>query len=439
VQPPEGCDDGNSQTGDGCSPSCRRIVEVVARGYFTCARLDNGALKCWGENGSGQLGQGDAQNRGDAPNELGTYLPVIDLGSGRRAVRVAAGHYHVCAILDDGAMKCWGGNSHGELGLGDKANRGARPGEMGDRLPALNLGTGRTARSMALGYDHTCAMLDNGAVKCWGNNIGGQLGLGDTLARGDEPGEMGDALSTVDLGTGRTAQWIVAHNFHTCALLDNDTLKCWGDNSSGQLGLGDNYTRGATPNSMGDGLPAVDLGTNRTAKSVTLGWSDACALLDDDSVKCWGSNGWGQHGQGDKVLFRGNKPGQMGDQLPIVRFATGRKVKSISAGWSHVCAEFDDGAIQCWGANIYGQLGLGDKAHRGDDAGETPDQLPDVPLGTGRKSKSFVAGYNHVCVIFEDDTLKCWGQSGAHGYANQLDRGDDPNELGDNLPTVLLP
>jgi len=439
VEPPEGCDDGNNQTGDGCSPSCRRIVEVMAKGYFTCIRLDNGAMKCWGDNGAGQLGQGDTMIRGDARNQLGAFLPAIDLGAGRSAVQAAVGHQHVCVILDDGSLKCWGGNEHGELGLGDTANRGAKPGEMGERLPAVNLGTGRTARSLSLGFDHTCAVLDNGTIKCWGNNTGGQLGLGDTKVRGDEPGEMGDALPVVDLGTGRTAKWLVAHNFHTCALLDNDTLKCWGGNSSGQLGLGDNYTRGATPGSMGDGLPAVDLGTNRKAKSVTLGWSDACALLDDDSVKCWGYNYWGQHGQGDKMTFRGNMPGQMGDALPSVRFAGGRKAISISAGWAHVCAELDDGAIQCWGANLYGQLGIGDKASRGDDPGETPDQMPDIPLGTGKKTKSFVAGYNHVCVLFQDDTLKCWGQAGARTLGDEADRGDEPNELGDNLPTALLP
>jgi cysteine-rich repeat protein len=439
VQAKEGCDDANSQTGDGCSADCRRVVELAAAGYFTCARLDDGALKCWGENDSGQLGQGDTQARGGGPDELGTNLPRIELGSGRHALRVAAGHYHVCAILDDGSLKCWGRNEDGQLGLGDTANRGTKPGEMSDQLPTVNLGTGRTVRSVALGIGHSCAVLDNGRVKCWGNNTSGQLGLGDVSARGDQPGEMGDALPTVDLGTGRTAQWVAAYNEHTCALLDDDTLKCWGQNVLGQLGLGDQSNRGSAPGTMGDQLPSVDLGTNRTAKAVALGWFVSCALLDDESVKCWGYNYWGQNGQGDNVPARGYMPGQMGDQLPAVRFAGGRTARSISAGWSHVCAELNDGAIQCWGANLYGQLGLGDDASRGDDPGETPNQLPDIPLGMGNRVKSFVAGYNHVCVLLQDDAMKCWGQRGAWAYGDTLDRGDEPGELGDALPTVLLP
>ena len=102
-------------------------------------------------------------------------------------------------------------------------------------------------------------MLDNSSIKCWGLNDSGQLGLGDTNKRGDEPNEMADYLPAVDLGSGKTARAITAGDSHTCAVLDNASLKCWGKNDSGQLGLGHTNNRGDEPNQMGDILPAIGL------------------------------------------------------------------------------------------------------------------------------------------------------------------------------------
>ncbi|SVD95106.1 uncharacterized protein METZ01_LOCUS447960, partial [marine metagenome] len=113
------------------------------------------------------------------------------------------------------------------------------------------------------GSAFSCFMLDNGSVKCWGKNNLGQLGQGNTNTRGDNSSEMGDNLTAIDLGTGRTATAIAAGNHHTCAILDNASIKCWGSNASGQLGLGDTSTRGDGSGEMGDSLTAVDLGTER--------------------------------------------------------------------------------------------------------------------------------------------------------------------------------
>src|SRR5690606_33412298 len=128
--------------------------------------------------------------------------------------------------------------SSGKLGLGDTANRGDGPGEMGDALPAVQVGTGHTATQITVGGGHSCARLDDATVKCWGYNFGGRLGLGDGANRGDGPGEMGDALPALQLGTGRTATQITAGG-HTCARLDDATVKCWGPNPAGVLGQGD--------------------------------------------------------------------------------------------------------------------------------------------------------------------------------------------------------
>jgi alpha-tubulin suppressor-like RCC1 family protein len=146
-------------------------------------------------------------------------------------------------------VKCWGWNEYDNLGLGDRENRGDDADEMGDNLPAVDLGTGRTAKAISVGSTHTCAILDDGTVKCFGYNAWGHLGLGDTEGRGNSASDMGDNLPTVDLGTGRTAMTISAGNGRTCALLDDDSVKCWG------RGIGD------SANEMGNNLPVQKFGT----------------------------------------------------------------------------------------------------------------------------------------------------------------------------------
>lgn len=146
------------------------------------------------------------------------------------------------------------------LGLGDSDSRGDGLLEMGDNLPVVDLGTNRTGLKIAVGFSHTCALLDNGSVKCWGFNNGGQLGLGDDpFPRGDELGEMGDDLPEVGLGASRSAIGIASGDYHVCATLDDLTVKCWGRNEAGQLGLGDVLGRGDDAGEMDDNLPVVDI------------------------------------------------------------------------------------------------------------------------------------------------------------------------------------
>lgn len=122
------------------------------------------------------------------------------------------------------------------------------------------MGQGRTAAEISSGTEHTCARLDDGRTKCWGANGTGELGIGDANNRGDGPGEMGNALPAINLGTGLQAVELVTGELHSCARLDNDAIKCWGFNSAGQLGIGDAVARGALASDMGDALPAVNLG-----------------------------------------------------------------------------------------------------------------------------------------------------------------------------------
>lgn len=143
----------------------------------------------------GQIGIGTPENWGDVPEEVGDALPVVNLGTNLVATQISAGRLHTCAVVDDGRVKCWGNGQ--ALGLGGIADRGSQAGEMGDALPFVEVGASATA--VSAGGAHSCAILENGSVKCWGNNGDGRLGLGDTNTRGDEPGEMGDNLPSVKL------------------------------------------------------------------------------------------------------------------------------------------------------------------------------------------------------------------------------------------------
>ena len=351
-------------------------------------------------------------------SEMGDNLPPVELGSGRTVVEVVAGTDHTCARLDNGQVKCWGANGTGQLGLGDINRRGDGLNamfetEMGDNLPPVNLGNGRTAVELVAGGSHTCARLDNGAVKCWGRNNSGELGLGDPDNRGELGGtdpnnpayEMGDNLPPVELGSGRTAVELVAGGGHTCARLDNGRVKCWGSNSFGKLGLGNTDNRGDGLNAMGetemgDNLPPVELGTAGFFGSLTVLQLDAgadhtCARLADpifagqDQVKCWGLNAFGQLGLGD-IDSRGNVANEMSDNLLPVNLGNGRTAVEVVAGGNHTCARLDNGAVKCWGRNNSGQLGLGDPDNRGELGGTDPnnpayemgDNLPPVDLGS---------------------------------------------------------
>jgi len=164
-------------------------------------------------------------------------------------------------LLDNLTVKCWGYGAVGAIGSGSTASRGDNAGEMGDALTPVDLGSGRTATMIAVGSNHSCALLDNATVKCWGRSNSGQLGYNDTVTRGDGAGEMGNALPAISFAAGRNATTIAAGANHTCALLDNAQVVCWGDNAYGQLGQGnmDNIGDGVGPTIAA--TPTIDVGT----------------------------------------------------------------------------------------------------------------------------------------------------------------------------------
>lgn len=184
----------------------------------------------WGRNCNGQGGFGDIETYGDDPEDMGDNLPFVDLGAGRNATALTAGEAHTCALLDDGSVKCWGKGFFGQTGLEQWHSVGQAPGQMGDSLLPLDLGTSTAAAapsgarrslrglqtgaaaaaavavdSVSAGGQRSCAIVDGGSVKCWGNAFAGALGLGDETDRGGRLGQMGDSLPLLSLGTGKVA------------------------------------------------------------------------------------------------------------------------------------------------------------------------------------------------------------------------------------------
>ncbi|MBI3776967.1 MAG: Ig-like domain-containing protein [Gammaproteobacteria bacterium] len=365
-------------------------LALHSNGGHTCARLrSTGALKCWGANDLGQLGLGDTQSRGDTINEMGTKLLPVNLGIGRSVVQVVAGSGHTCARLDNLQVKCWGINTSGQLGLDSQVSKGAQLLDMGESLLAVNLGAGRYALELVAGFAHTCARLDNGRVKCWGSGLA--LGLGDAESRGDNP-------------TGPTS-----------------------------------------PSEMGDALPYVVLGTNQQGKNLNAvalyaGAYHTCARLDEDAkVKCWGWNNDGQLGLGNTETH-GTGPLQMGDYLPALDFGSYRFALQLSLGDAHSCAVLDNWNVKCWGLGIHGQLGLGSAASLGGSPQQMGNYLPVVNLGMNRTAPEISAGAEHTCARLDDGRTKCWGNNGAGqlGIGDANDRGTNPAEMGDILPFVNL-
>lgn len=420
----------------------RLDAQVIAvGGSHTGAILADGTVKVWGFNSDGQLGQGHSGSQGDDTKEMGDNLPPVSLGSGRTATSIACGKSHTAVILDNGTVKAWGHNGFGQLGLGNNTTLGDQAGEMGDALPTVDLGTGRTATAIACGQFVTAVILDNGTVKIWGANSSGQLGQGNTTSLGGSTGEMGDDLLAVNLGAGRTATAIACGNNHTAVVLDNGAIKVWGRNSYGQLGQGHTDILGDEADEMGDFLATVNLGSGRTAIAIDCGEGHTAVILDNGTVKVWGKNTNGELGLGHTNDL-GDGSNEMGEFLTTVDLGSGRTATAITCGEGYTAVMLDNGEVKVWGYNAYGQLGQGHTNNLGDGASEMGNNLIAVDLGTGLTGDQLAHGnYSlHTAVRLNNGKIKVWGLNGngqlGQGHTNNL--GDDSNEMGNVLAVVNL-
>jgi len=287
----------------------------------------------------------------------------------RNTKMLAVGDSHSCALLDNGSVQCWGSGSNGELGN-----------ESNDSSPTIPVDVSKinSASVISSGNDQSCAVLNDGKVMCWGRGTYGKLGNGLTSDQ-NVPVFVSGISSATSVSVGDN---------HACALLDNGSIQCWGRGYSGQLGNG---------LSIDQSIPVFVSDINN-AKAVSAGGGHTCALLTDGALKCWGRNLEGQLGLG-KYSSSTNTPVSV-DGILVDGF---NNIKQISTGYSHTCVVLANGSVECWGWNYRGQVGFTQNINN---------------------ATAVAAGYTHTCAVLSDGSIMCWGY-GVHG---QLGNGSDESE-----------
>jgi len=309
-------------------------------------------------------------------------------GSSRTVSAIVAGDIHTCALLSDGTVKCWGQGSLGRLGSGATAD---------SPIPVTVTGIS-SATAIAAGGAHTCAVLSGGTVRCWGDNEVGQLGNGTQGEYSAAPVKVIGVSNATAIGVGL---------IHTCALTVDGEIKCWGTNQNGLLGVG--IIGGIVP------TPVTVQGISH-AIAIAVGGGHNCALNSDGTVKCWGRL---------KYVNANEKERPEDSSTPFAVPGLSKAI-AISAGSRHTCALISDGTVKCWGRNDYGQLGNGTTTH---------SLIPVAVIGISN-AKAVATGSVHTCALISDGTVKCWGIKGHGILGNTTNEG--PQACG-NSPCSTTP
>ncbi len=345
--------DGSTRSGDGLGSPGPDSVTPDGNGAFTMNYQLSGTLP----EGGTYFGQ-EGDYTASVIDASGTILAETTFSDG-------LGGFHSCIVTPSGGVKCWGFNDRGRLGDGTVINRAT---------PVDVFGLSSGVIQISLGAHHTCAVTSGGGAKCWGFNLFGQVGDGSPQA----------AFSKIPvdvLGLTAGISQISAGTFHTCALTTAGGVKCWGENSQGQLGDGTTTMR----------LTPVDvIGLNSGVVQISAGMSHTCALLATGDVKCWGFNGSGGLGNGTKTSSL------------IAVDVTGLSAPAIqiSAGGHYTCAVITGGGAKCWGANGNGNLGDGTGTNR---------TMPVDVIGLTSGVAQISAGFAYTCAVTTAGGVKCWG------------------------------
>ena len=336
--------------------------QVTSNNSQTCVVLNSGSINCWGNNSSGQLGNGTYDN---------SLAPVAVSGI-TNATAITSGDSSTCALLADATVRCWGTNGDLDLGVPDISN---------SNVPVQPTGLTNVVQISGSDYGY-CALIAGGTVKCWGANSSDQFNQG----------------SSDDVGTPATVPGlenvvkVQSAPDNVCALIADGSVKCSGTNSDGEIGTG----------STSGNLPPTQVSAVSSAVDIAAGNEFACALISDGTVKCWGEN--------DDNELGNNLPDVEEDATPkAVTGLTG--AVAIASTYSSTCALIADRSLRCWGANYSGQLGDGTTVER---------YVPVAPIGVGSVQSLFTVGEDTACVIVTGGELVCWGANynGQMGDAN---------------------
>ena len=345
----------------------------------TCAVTSAGGVQCWGNNNVGQLGTGTM---------TASPLPTDVLGLDRRIAAVAAGAWHSCALTTTGGVICWGDNLNGQLGNG-KTTIATAP------VDVVGLTSGVVA--IAAGSFHTCALTDTGGVKCWGSNHYGQLGDGGTT----------DRTTPVDvIGLTGGVRAITAGSGHSCAVIDDDTAKCWGANWLGQLGKG-NTSSQPSP------VPTTVTGLNPGVSMISAGGNTTCAVVSG-GAQCWGNGRDGQLGNGASLIYK---------TTPVAVSNLTEDLATIAVGYTHVCAVTATGRTWCWGLNSAGELGDGTTVESNIPVAVTALGTETISVAVSNSAYAINSISEHSCAVLVGGQIRCWGV----GNAGRLGVGTTDN------------
>jgi len=349
---------------------------IAVGGTHVCALTPSATVKCWGANNAGQTGGGLPFDASDTA-VVATPRQVVGL---QDVAVVSSGYDHSCAI-SGGTIWCWGNNSAGQLGNGNKTKTSTP-------TKVLSIDDAVSVRS---GYSFACALRKSGRVSCWGNNTSGQLGNGSFVSS-SLPVAVSGLVDIVAISTGSQ---------HACALHSSGLVSCWGDNGYGQIARSETTSQSNVPL---DVLGPQNVIAVRTMSMTT------CELLSTGRVVCFGYNGYGDLGTGTSDFVVNAAPTQVLGLEDAVQ---------IESGNHHACALRQTGSVVCWGDNYWGQAGVSNlDGGKEEILAKTSIELSGSILFVG-------AGGNSSCAETSDKKLHCWGNN----INSQLGNGTTQNSF----------
>lgn len=374
--------DSNSVTFD------RRSID--AGGHIACQLFQNGTVKCWGYNYYGQLGDGigaQADVRAYVPQNVRNSANSGNL-SNVTAISTSGTYGHTCAILSDKTAECWGNDQNNQLGNPAVGTYSSLPVKVKNTDNSGNLSN---ALMVSAGAFHTCALLSDQNVYCWGENSNGQLGNNS---------QVSSNLPVKVLGVGGTGYlsniiYISAGYYHTCAVNSSLNVYCWGRNWE-QQSLNVASAPKLTPVQVQN---STNTGALSNVKELALGNTHSCALKSDGSVQCWGTN---------SAYSLGDNSGAAGLPRNVIDTDGSSSLSSItkiSSNYNTTCGLKSNGKVVCWGDNSLYQLGVNDniayaysKTVRKNSNASDLNNI--INLGTS---------VYHSCAILADESTYCWG------------------------------